>query len=168
MSLLTIESLQAEASAPNVKQQLAAIRMLFDWLVVGQVMPANRASAVRGPKHVVKTGKTPVLEGDEWRRLLDSIPTDTVRDLRDRGLMSATLTYSFARIGAALAMKVEDLRPRGGPGSCGSTRKAARPTSCPAIIRWPRCCTPISRRAESARTGRASCSVPRPAMTGCG
>jgi site-specific recombinase XerD len=96
-----IEQLQAvEASAPLVKQQLAAVRMLFDWLVVGQVMPANPASAVRGPKHVVKTGKTPVLEGEEWRKLLDSIPTATLRDLRDRALI-ATLTYSFARINAA-------------------------------------------------------------------
>jgi site-specific recombinase XerD len=107
-----IEQLQAEASAPSVKQQLAAVRMMFDWLVVGQVVPANPASAVRGPKHVVKTGKTPVLEGAEWRKLLDSIPTVTLRALRDRALI-ATLTYSFARINAALKMKVEDLRPRG-------------------------------------------------------
>jgi site-specific recombinase XerD len=106
-----IEALQAEASAPSVKQQLAAIRMLFDWLVIGQVMPTNPAAAVRGPKHVVKTGKTPVLEGREWRRLIDTIPTETVRDLRDRALI-ATLTYAFARIGAALKMKVEDLQPK--------------------------------------------------------
>jgi site-specific recombinase XerC len=77
-----------------VKQQLAAVRMLFDWLVVGQVMPANPASAVRGPKHVVKTGKTPALEGEEWRKLLGSIPTASLRDLRDRALI-ATLTYSL-------------------------------------------------------------------------
>jgi integrase len=72
----------------------------------------NPAAAVRGPKHVVKTGKTPVLEGAEWRQLLDSIPTLTLRDQRDRALI-ATLTYSFARITAALKMKVEDLLPRG-------------------------------------------------------
>src|SRR6202166_2793550 len=60
--------------------------MLFDWLITGQVAPSNPASAVRGPKHVVKFGKTPVLEGEEWRRLIDAIPTDTVRDLRDRAL----------------------------------------------------------------------------------
>jgi site-specific recombinase XerC len=54
--------LQIEVSAPSVKQQLAAIRMLFDWLVIGQIVPNNPAAAVRGPKHVVKTGKTPVLE----------------------------------------------------------------------------------------------------------
>src|SRR6202789_2905318 len=107
-----IETLQQTHSAPGVKQQLAAVRMLFDWLITGQILPSNPASAVRGPKHVVKTGKTPVLEGGEWRKLLESIPTDTVRGLRDRALI-ATLTYSFARIGAALKLKVEDLRPTG-------------------------------------------------------
>jgi len=107
-----IESLQKEHSAPGVKQQLAAVRMLFDWLITGQVLPTNPAAAVRGPKHVVKTGATPVLEGAEWRKLLKSIPDTTLRDLRDRALI-ATLTYSFARINAALKMKVEDLRPRG-------------------------------------------------------
>lgn len=107
-----VEALQRDHSAPGVKQQLAAVRMLFDWLITGQVVPVNPASAVRGPKHVVKTGTTPVLAAGEWRKLVDAIPTDTVRDLRDRALI-ATLTYSFARIGAALKMKVEDLRSQG-------------------------------------------------------
>jgi site-specific recombinase XerC len=61
-----------EHSAPSVKQQLAAVRMLFDWLVIGQVVPMNPAAAVRGPKHVVKTGTTPVLDAAEWRKLIDS------------------------------------------------------------------------------------------------
>src|SRR4051794_40975612 len=86
--------------------------MMFNWLVTGQIVPHNPASAVRGPKHVVKVGKTPVLEAEAWRKLLNSIPTESVRDLRDRALI-ATLTYSFARITAALKMKVEDLRPKG-------------------------------------------------------
>jgi len=107
-----VEDRQQTHSAPGVKQQLAAVRMLFDWLITGQVVPFNPASAVRGPKHVVKTGKTPVLDAVEWRKLVDGIPTKTVRDLRDRALI-ATLTYSFARIAAALTMKVEDLRPKG-------------------------------------------------------
>jgi site-specific recombinase XerD len=106
-----IEQLQTGASAPSVKQQLAAVRMLFDWLITGQIVPMNPASALRGPKHVVMTGKTRVLEGEEWRKLLDSIPATTLRDLRDRALI-ATLTYSFARVNAALKMKLEDLRPR--------------------------------------------------------
>jgi site-specific recombinase XerD len=107
-----VEELQEQHGAPGVKQQLAAVRMLFDWLITGQVVPTNPAAAVRGPKYVVTTGKTPVLDGSEWRKLLNAIPTETVRDLRDRALI-ATLTYSFARIGAALKMKVEDLRPAG-------------------------------------------------------
>ncbi|HYZ22762.1 MAG TPA: site-specific integrase, partial [Rhodopila sp.] len=107
-----IETRQQTHSAPDVKQQLAAVRMLFDWLVTGQIVPVNPAAAVRGPKHVVRTGKTPVLDAGDWRKLLDSIPTDTVRDLRDRALI-ATLTYAFARITAALRMKVEDVRPQG-------------------------------------------------------
>jgi site-specific recombinase XerC len=65
--------------------------MLFDWLITGQVVRINPASAVRGPKHVVKTGKTPVLDVADWRKLLDAIPTDTLGDLRDRALI-ATLT----------------------------------------------------------------------------
>jgi site-specific recombinase XerD len=107
-----IETRGLTHSAPDVKQQLAAVRMLFDWLITGQIVPTNPAAAVRGPKHVVKTGKTTVLEPKEWRAMMDAIPTDTVRGLRDRALIS-TLTYSFARINAALKMKVEDLRPRG-------------------------------------------------------
>jgi integrase/recombinase XerD len=39
---------------PSVKQDLAAIRMLFDWLVTGQVVATNPAHSVRGPKHVVQ------------------------------------------------------------------------------------------------------------------
>jgi site-specific recombinase XerD len=107
-----IETRQLTHSAPDVKQQLAAVRMLFNWLITGQIVPVNPAAAVRGPTHVVKTGKTAVLDAKEWRKLIDSIPADTLRDRRDRALI-ATLTYSFARINAALKMKVEDLRPKG-------------------------------------------------------
>jgi site-specific recombinase XerD len=95
-------------AAPSVKQKLAAIRHLFDWLVTGQVMPANPAASVRGPRHVVRCGKTPVLEPAEARTLLDSIDTATPAGRRDRALISL-MVYSFARIGAALGMKVEDV-----------------------------------------------------------
>jgi integrase/recombinase XerD len=102
-----IEELQHTHSKPTVKQHLAALRMLFDWLVVGHVMEVNPAHAVRGPKHVVKKGKTPVLTADEARILLDSIDTSTVMGLRDRALI-ALMAYTFARIGAVVAMRVED------------------------------------------------------------
>jgi site-specific recombinase XerD len=103
-----VEFLGRSYSPPSVKQHLAAIRMLFDWFVVRQVVEINPAAAVRGPRHVVKKGKTPVLEADEARALLDSIDVSTHAGLRDRALI-ALMVYSFARIGAALGMAVEDV-----------------------------------------------------------
>jgi integrase/recombinase XerC len=102
-----IEELGQIRSAPTVKQRLAAIRHLFDWLVMGQVVPVNPASSVRGPSHSVKRGKTPVLAPEEARRLLDSIDVTTPVGLRDRALI-ALMVFSFARIGAALKMRVDD------------------------------------------------------------
>ena len=98
----------AARSAPTVKQRLAAIRHLFDWLVTGQVIPVNPAASVRGPSHSVKRGKTPVLDPSEARALLDAIDVTTQVGLRDRALIGL-MVYSFARIGAALSMKVEDV-----------------------------------------------------------
>src|SRR3954471_20500740 len=97
-----VEALQETAAKPTVKQHLAAVRMLFDWLVVGQVLALNPAHAVRGPKHVIKRGKTPVLTPAEARKLLGSIDVSTVVGLRDRALI-ALMALSFARVGAAVA-----------------------------------------------------------------
>lgn len=102
-----IEELTHERSAPTAKQRLAAIRHLFDWLVMGQIVSANPAASVRGPSHSVKRGKTPVLAPDEARRLIDAIDVATPAGLRDRALI-ALMVFSFARIGAALKMRVED------------------------------------------------------------
>jgi site-specific recombinase XerD len=104
-----IETLtQSGLAAPTIKQRLAAARHLFDWLVTGHVVPTNPAGSVRGPSHIVKSGKTPVLEPAEARALLDSIDIATPAGLRDRALIGL-MVYSFARIGAALAMKIEDV-----------------------------------------------------------
>jgi site-specific recombinase XerD len=121
-----VEMLTRKYSAPTVKQHLAAIRKLFDWLIVGQVIEQNPAAPVRGPTHIVKKGKTSVLLADEARLLLDSIKiVKTVKladgatgekpslvGLRDRALI-ALLIYSFARISAALQMNVGDYYPQG-------------------------------------------------------
>ena len=82
-----VKELQGQFSPPTVKQHLAALRMLFDWLVTGHVIDTNPAHAVRGPRYVVTKGKTPVLTADEARALLDSIPTDSLIGLRDRALI---------------------------------------------------------------------------------
>jgi site-specific recombinase XerD len=69
-----IKQLQGKLTPPTVKQHLAALRMLFDWLVLGHVIDVNPAHAVRGPEYVVRKGKTSVLTPEEARELLDSIP----------------------------------------------------------------------------------------------
>src|SRR5579871_1374090 len=102
-----IEQLGTVMSNPSVKQQMAAIRMLFDWLVTGQVIPINPAHSVRGPRHSVKKGKTSVLSAEEMRVLLDSIPLHTdegdpiLIGFRDRALIGL-MGYTFARVGAAV------------------------------------------------------------------
>ena len=102
-----IEEAGQRCAPPTVKQHLAAVRMLLDFLVVGQIIPANPASSVRGPKHVVKKGKTPVLSPDEARQLLDLIDVSTIGGLRDRALIGV-MVYSFARVGAVVGMNIED------------------------------------------------------------
>jgi len=56
----------------------------------------------------VTTGKTPVLAPEEARALIDRIEITTHAGLRDRALIGLMI-FSFARIGAALGMKVEDV-----------------------------------------------------------
>lgn len=102
-----VKDLQGRFSPPTVKQHLAAIHMLFDWLVSGHIIDVNSAHAARGPKYVVKKGKTPVLNGDEARALLDSIDIRTLTGLRDRALIG-TMVYTFACVNAVIEMKVKD------------------------------------------------------------
>lgn len=102
-----------QGSTATVKQHLAAIRMLCDWLVVTQVLPTNPAGSVRGPRQVITTGTTPVLTAAETRVLLDGIDTSTVRGLRDRALIGV-MVYSFARVSAVIGMRRADAFTQGG------------------------------------------------------
>ena len=106
-----IEQLQEGYAPATVKQHLAAIRMLFDWLVVSHILRANPASAVRGPRHVVKVGKVPVLSAEEARGLLDSVDVSEIVGLRDRALIS--VLFGMARVSAAVSMRVEDYYTQG-------------------------------------------------------
>ena len=146
-------------SAPTVKQHLAALPMLGDWLVVSQVIPVNPAAAVRGPKHVVTTGATPVLAPAEARRLLAAIDMGTLAGRRDRALVSVRF-YSFARSSACGGTTTSGRSA--GDGS-GSTRRAARGTTSRPTIGRPRRSTTTSRRPGSTSRRRRSsrASTPR-------
>lgn len=102
-----IEELTKERAPQTVKQHLAAIRMLCDWLVTGQVIPMNPASSVRGPRYSIKKGKTPVLTVEEMRKLIDSIDISNIIGLRDRALIGL-MVYSFGRVSAITGIKVKD------------------------------------------------------------
>ena len=95
-------------SAPTVKQQhWPPSGVLCDWLVIHKVLPVNPAAAVRGPKHVVTKGATPVLTPAETRSLLDGIDPGSLVGLRDRALLSV-MVYSFARVSAVVGMRRRD------------------------------------------------------------
>jgi integrase/recombinase XerD len=82
-----------------------AIRMLYNFLVIRQLVPVNPTTSVRGPKYVVKRGKTPVWSREDTKKLLESIPRDDLAGLRDGALISTML---FARISAVLSLKRQD------------------------------------------------------------
>jgi len=107
-----VEEISQERSVPTVKQHLSALKMLFDHLITGHIIPTNPAAAVKPPRYVITQGKTPVLTAEETRLLLDAIKTDTIAGLRDRALIGL-MVFSFARVGAVVAMNVEDYFPKG-------------------------------------------------------
>ena len=126
-----VELLSQEISAPSVKQHLAAIRMLFDWMVVGQAMRFNPASSVCGPKHVYQEGKTPVFEARQARQLFDAIDGDRPIDYRDRALLGL-MVYSFARVGAVVGMQVKDYDRNGTTGWFSLNEKGGKYKRVPA------------------------------------
>jgi integrase len=136
------EILTRNYSAPTVKQHLAAIRRLFDWLIVGQVIDQNPAAPVRGPTHIVKKGKTPVLLADEARQLLDSIDVSTSIGLRDRAL---SRSWSTASPGSPPRCRwtLKTIIRRASAGGSACTKKAASSTRCRRIICWRSISTPM-------------------------
>src|SRR6266851_612148 len=80
-------------------------------------------------KHVVRKGKTPILEADEARQLIESIDVSTPVGLRDRALI-ALLIYTFARVSAAIGMNVEDYYVQGRRSWSGCMRKGANSMRC--------------------------------------
>jgi integrase/recombinase XerD len=121
-------------SKPTVKQYLAALRMLFDWLVVGHVIESNPAHAVRGPKYSQKKGKTPVLDREEARALIAAIDTSSLTGLRDRALIGV-MVYTFARVSAVLGMNMVDYFSQGRRGWVRLHEKGGKEHEAPCIAK---------------------------------
>jgi integrase/recombinase XerD len=116
-------------TAPSVKQHLAALRGLFNWLVIKQVVPDNPAMFVKGPRFSRQIGITPILQAGEMRELIDSIAVTRevkiakkhgggvrevpdIKGLRDRAAI-AIMAYTFARVSAVARLKRVDYRIEG-------------------------------------------------------
>lgn len=107
-SLMVAAWLQQHSGKPaTVNQQISAIRELFRYLHEKGHLDKNPAAAVKGRKHRVKEGKTPVLEDEEIRLLLDVLDCKHPVRIRDRALIGLML-FTFARVGAVVRMRQED------------------------------------------------------------
>lgn len=99
-------------SVASKKVYLAAIRHLFDQLVMRHVVVLNPAASVRGERYQVIEGKTPEISVVQARQLLGSIDTTHVVGLRDRAII-AILIYTAARIGAVAQLRCKDFYDTG-------------------------------------------------------
>jgi site-specific recombinase XerC len=147
--------------------------MLFDWLVVGHLLDTNPAHAVRGPKHSIKKGKTPMLTAEEARTLLNSIPVTRmvkrrgseeqelsyITGIRDRALIGL-MVFTFARIGAAIGMKLRTISYRGGAAGSGCMKKAVSATMYPQITIWTSIWKRTSKGPVLRTTRRGHCFAP--------
>jgi site-specific recombinase XerD len=170
-----VHDLQDELLPPSVKQHLAAIRMLFDWLVTGHVIEANPAHSVRGPRYTVKKGKTPVLTPEEAHALLESIPV-TKKPANDPeaadqpdllglryGALIGIMVYSFARIGAVIQMKVGDYFVQGRRRWVRLHEKGGKEHDVPCHHRLDQCLHDYIEAAGMPMTSTAISSAPRAA-----
>jgi site-specific recombinase XerD len=132
-----VEQRGSRTSKPTAKQHLAAIKQLFAYLASGGILEVNPAASVRGPKYVVKRGKTPVLSAAEARRLPDPIESNTLIGLRDRALIGM-MAYSFARVGATVAMNGGDLFQHRKQLWLRLHEKGGNVMRCPVIPNWRR------------------------------
>ena len=116
-------------TSPSIKQHLAALRGLFNWLVIKQVVPENPAVFVKGPRFSRQVGITPIMEAEQMRLLLDSIQVTRrvkipakhgggykevvdLKGLRDRAAI-AIMGYTFARVSAVVGLTLGDYRLEG-------------------------------------------------------
>ena len=152
-----IGTLQRHAAPPTVKQHMAAIRMLFSWLTEKGALAMNPAREVKTERFSRTEGKTPAFVEGEVQRLLGAVETSTHTGLRDRALLGV-LAYTFARIGAAVNLKVEDYYPSGKRFYSALKRKAVKRKSFPSTTSWRNSWTNTSKRPASAPSQVLLCS----------
>ena len=104
----------AGKSKATVKLHLAAIRNWMRWLTEHGTLDRNPATEVRGPRLIVREGKTPALSREQARALLGSLEGEDLVSLRDRAIIGVML-FAWARVSAVCSMRLCDIEDDGGP-----------------------------------------------------
>ena len=153
-----MEQLGRGRSAPTVKRHLAAIRALFDYLATGGILPFNPAAAVRRTE-AQRPGAAKPRCSRPMKLANFSTPSTPARSPAcATGPLSPSWVYSFARIGAATGMRVEDVFVDTAP-PLGAAQREGRQASmrCHATTISRPISTPTSKRAASARSRKPPC-----------
>ena len=87
---------QGLASA-TIRRKLAALASLFDYLCEANAVTHNPVKGVKRPKVESYEGKTPALSADQARALLVTPPSDTLKGVRDRAILSLLLFHALRR-----------------------------------------------------------------------
>lgn len=106
------EALAGELAPTSVKRHFSSLRRLFAWWVERGVLERNPVREVRTEKVSRTEGKTPAFELEDMQALFASFDTTTVVGLRDRALVGV-MAFTFARVEAAVTLKVRDYFPLG-------------------------------------------------------
>jgi len=104
---------QHPGSRSTQRQHLAAVRLLFDHLMLRGVVEYNPAARARPPRLVRETSHTPVFEEAEIVAFLDSISLNSLKDIRDKAIF-CVLLYSWCRVSALINLTVADYYERAG------------------------------------------------------
>ena len=104
---------QHPGSRSTQRQHLAAVRLLFDSLMMRGVVEYNPAARARPPRLVRESSQTPVFEEAEIVAFLDSIYPNSLKDVRDKAIF-CVLLYSWCRVSALINLSVADYYERGG------------------------------------------------------
>lgn len=124
-----VKELISHYSTASTRQHLAAIKSLYDWLMIRDILDANPVSAVIGCLVETLPTTEPILKPQEVTKLMASIDCRKIIGLRDRALLGLTL-YNFVRTGEVIKMNVGDFVTEAGtyfflPTTEGKRRKVS-------------------------------------------
>jgi integrase/recombinase XerD len=96
-------------SGATVRHRLAALSSLFEYLCEKNAVSHNPVKGVKRPKAESGEGKTPAIGDHQARELLTAPGDETVKEKRDRAILS-TLLYHALRREELCKLKVRDFR----------------------------------------------------------